>query len=74
MLGQPDWLPDTTAYVKIILAVLYCPILIQLNLYDLKDQLRLILRHRWHRNRTELRYPTYVISELLNDHTGLTGR
>jgi len=74
MLGQPRGLPDTTGYVKILLEVLCCTILVQLNLYDLNDQLRLTLRHRWHRNKTKLHYPIYVISELLNDPIGLTGR
>jgi len=74
MLGQPDGLPDTTGYVKILLAVLYCPILVQLNLYVLEDQLHLTLRQRSHRKRTELHYSTQVISALLNNQTGLTWR
>ena len=74
MLRQPDGLPDTTGYVKILLAVLYCSILVQLNLYVLEDQLNLALRHRWHRKRTEIHYSTHVISALLNNHTGLRER
>ena len=66
---QTDGLTDTTGYVKILFAVLYCPVFVRSW-----GPVTFELTHRWHRKRTELHCPTHVKLELFNDNTGLTAR